>query len=174
MTTKTEVVRKIKWEFNSSINELEITNPAGTIRMALDRLSGSVAKQGLAFGIVRKVMNEAALSHGLDGRAATDQAKFEAMRGEAERLLTGTQDWNEQGVRAGRVAGQDLELLIAAFMELRGCERAQAAAWAKAKSPSERAALMLNEKIKVIADRMRGQLAADVDSDALLDEALEG
>jgi hypothetical protein len=173
MTTKTEVVRKIKWDFNSSINELEISNPAGVIRMPLDRLSESVAKQGLAFGIVRKVMNEAALSHGPDGRAATDAAKFDAMRVEAERLLSGTNDWNEQGARAARVAGQDMELLIAAFMELRGCERAQAAAWAKAKSPSERAALMLNPKIKVIADRMREQLGKDIDSDALLDEALE-
>jgi hypothetical protein len=173
MATKTEVVRKIKWDFNGSINELVIANPAGTIRMALDRLSENVRKQGLAFGIVRKVMNEAALSHGPDGRAATDAAKFDAMRVEAERLLTGTQDWNEQGVRAGRVAGQDMELLIAAFIELRGCERAQAAAWARAKSPSERAALMLNPRIKVIADRMRTQLAADVDSDSLLEEALD-
>jgi hypothetical protein len=164
---------RISNEINMSVKQITFTNPAGSFVFHMERCSAEVMAHAAAFGLVRRISNAAAISRDeATGKSASDGEKLAAMREVAEYLETGTTEWTSRST-AGRVAGQDMALLVAAFMELRGVDRASATAWAKAKSPDQRAALMLNERIKVIVDRLRSQLAGDVDSDALLDEALD-
>ena len=172
-------IERMSIEVSASTRQVTITTPPGDVVVIHgERMSGYVEElahvslEAMLFGLARKVANCAAISKDTaTGLPASWTVKLAAMREECERLESGTTEWNSRST-AGRVVGADMALLIAAYMELKNVDRAGAAAWCKLRSPEERAALMLNPRVKVIVDRLRTQLASDVDSDALLDEVM--
>lgn len=167
MTTK--AVKRISIELNHSIGQIVFAIGDKTLVFHAERAKGT-RDQAALFGWARKISNEAALSRDENGQPADDATKLAVMADMVTHLETGTDQWSPNRV-AGRATSGDIALLVTALMELQPTkERAELTAWVKSKSPAERAALMVNPKVKTIVDRLRTALASEVDADGLLDE----
>lgn len=173
MTTETKsAAPRIGIEINHSIGEIAFTLGTSVLTFHADRAPGT-QRQAAMFGWSRKISNEAAMSRDpTTGLPASDANKLEAMGAMIAHLESGTDQWSPNRV-AGRASSADVGLLVTALMELQpGKTKDELTAWVKSKEPAARSALMLNAKIKPIIDRLRTALAADVDSESLLDELM--
>jgi hypothetical protein len=163
-------VKKISIEINASVGQIMFGVGGKTLTFHSERALGTRDMAAL-FGWSRKISNAAALSRDTTtGLPATDAEKFDAMAEMIRHLETGTTEWNTRST-AGRGGSADMALLIAALMELKpNASKDELTAQVKAWTPADRAALMLNAKVKPIVDRLRSAVAQNVDADELLSE----
>lgn len=114
-------------------------------------------------GLKQKLVDAAAMSCGPDGRPATIDDKYDAVREVYDRLLSG--EWNKarEGVSTGG-------LLVTALCEITGKARDAIIAGLATKTNEEKAALRKNPKVRVILNRLEAERAGSstIDSDALL------
>ena len=174
MTTESkDASKRIGIEINHSVGEIAFTLAGKTLLFHADRAPGT-QRQAAMFGWSRKISNEAAMSRSVEtGLPASNADKLAAMAAMIEHLESGTVDWSPARSASTRVSGADIGLLVTALMELQPTKsKDELTAWVKSKEPAARSALMLNAKVKPIVDRLRSALAADVDSESLLDELM--
>lgn len=168
----TDASKRIGIEINASVSQIMFTLGSQTLTFHAERATGTLGQASL-FGWSRKISNEAAMSRSPEtGLPASNDEKLAAMASMIAHLETGTDQWspNRTGARASTA---DLSLLVSALLELQpGKTRDELTAWVKSKEPAARSALMLNERVRPIIDRLRAALAADVDADSLLDELM--
>ena len=173
MTTETKAAApRIGIEINASISQIVFTLGGKSLTFHAERATGTLGQASL-FGWSRKISNEAAMSRDpTTGLPASDADKLEAMSAMIAHLESGSDQWSPNRV-AGRASSADVGLLVTALMELQPTKtKDELTAWVKSKEPAARSALMLNAKVKPIIDRLRTALAADVDSESLLDELM--
>lgn len=154
---------------------------AGELRLNLASLSPEVRERALVHGMVQRVSDAAAIPFNKEeGRYATPQEKFEAMRALVEHYESGTTEWARKGGGAGgpRV-DSDSSLILAAVARVQGVEvatmRERVKANAEKRGVSTRAylsALLASEAVKAVYEELKAaQPVAKPAVDA--DEALK-
>lgn len=142
---------------------------AGEAVLTLANLHPKVRERAMLHGLVQKVSDAAALSRNTEtGLSASPSEKLAAMARLVEHFNSGTEEWSTKREGGG---GPSVEtgLLVAALSEIYpGKTPEQLGKWVKARSAPERAALMAQENVKAIVERLRAESAKSVDTDALL------
>lgn len=164
--------RVISVTLNHSIRQIQI-DVAGqpSLTFHADRTSDTVKLYAQMLGFKNRIVDAAAKSvDPATGKPASASEKRAAMAAIIEHLESGTSEW---GLRTVRASASDDTLLIAALMEVMGqSDRAKVAASVKTWEPAKRAAVRMREDVKAVLDRMTAEAAADVDTDALLEELM--
>ena len=174
MTITKNVSRIPAPEINMSLGTItwKVPGVERPVTVYTERCHKDILSYAVIHGIKARVQDGAALMKDEHGRSASWADKAQAMQDIADHLMSGSPEWNMRGGGA-RVGTSDIALLVSALMELGTNTREEALAWVKSKSPDVRAALMLNEKVKPIVDRMRQALAAECNTQELLGELLD-
>lgn len=144
---------------------------AGETRLELAKCHLSILDRACIHGLVQKVSDAAALSRDTKtGKSATPQDKLAAMVKVVEHLTSGTEEWNLKR-EGGGGPGLETQLLVKALMEVYPAKtEEQIKGWVGKRSGAERMALMAQENIKGIMDRLRVEtvMSASVDAGELL------
>ena len=153
-------------------NTLALTFANGeTLIMRGDTLNSDVQQYAMMHGLKQKLVDAAAISRNPEnGRAATIEDKFAAVKAVYDRLLAG--QWN--ATREG--GGQSGGLLFKALCRMYSTKSPeQIAAFLAGKTDAEKTALRQNPKVASIIEAIRAETgrAANIDTDELLAE-LEG
>jgi hypothetical protein len=141
----------------------------GELKLELDKLTQAVKERGLLHGLTQRVIDRAAIARSTEtGKSATPKEKFDAMKVLVEHL-NGGGEWELQRVGAGPSA--EFTLLVDVLCKAYPAKtREQLSGWAKGKSAGDRAALLNEPRLKVIAEELRAERAKGVDAGALLSE----
>ena len=150
-------------------NTLALTFANGeTLIMRGDTLNSDVQQYAMMHGLKQKLVDAAAISRNPEnGRAATIEDKFAAVKAVYDRLLVG--QWN--ATREG--GGQSGGLLFKALCRLYSNKSPeQIAAFLAGKTDAEKTALRQNPKVASIIEAIRAETgkAANIDTDELLAE----
>lgn len=121
----------------------------------------------MAHGLKQKVIDAGAIPRDTEtGRSATNAEKIQASM-----LVAGRINRNEWTAPREGGAGPKGGLLLAALCRLQPSKsREELAAWLKAKSKSEQAALRTSPKIAPIIDEIRAESSRGVDVSDMLDD----
>lgn len=166
-TSMIAAMGQIKLDFSNVHLKFEVKD-AGSVTLDLAKLSSEVIAYACAHGLKQRIADAAALSRGEDGKPATGEARLAAMKELVEHYETGTTEWNRKRAGGGAGPSADLRYLRIALLEIypeRSAE--QINTWLEKRTKSERAAIMVSEKVKAIIDRERAADAAKVDTDEL-------
>lgn len=134
------------------------------------KLSDDIRQAAMLHGLKQKLVDAAAISRDpSNGRAATVEVKYAAVKEVFDRLLAG--EWNKRREGGGNTGG----LLFRALCEMYDGRKSpeQIKEYLAERSDKEKAALRKNPKVAVIIDRLRAAEGDAGDSDDLLAE-LEG
>lgn len=152
-----------KVTINQSVGTVEwIFDDGSMVRLHRDRLSQPVREYAVLHGIKQKAGDAMALSASDFGGRVPDSARKAALVEMVEYLESGATEWNQRRAASGT---SDRALLVRALAEL---GKPATAEWIKARSTREIEALLASERIKPIADRMRAEAVAGVDTEELL------
>lgn len=139
-------------------------------------LSPEILSQALMHGLKQKLVDAAAIARNLDtGASATVADKKAAVLEVLARLTSG--EWNKTR-EGGDGAGKGSILLQALTRMQPNRDTAELAAWVKARTDAERAALAKNPKILPFIQAIQAERAANaatksgVDSDSLLESLM--
>lgn len=137
----------------------------GETALDLTKVHESLHRRAEIHGWIQRISDAAAISRNPEtGQPATATDKLNAMARLVDHYMTGTSDWSPTRSRA---IGSDEVLLARVLAEVytdRTPERIRE--YVAGLRAAERAAILA--KFKDVADRIRGEMTADVDADALL------
>ena len=154
-------------EINGSTIALQFAN-GETLTLRGDALNADIQQYALMHGLKQKLVDAAAISRNPEnGRAATIEDKFAAVKAVYDRLLAG--QWN--ATREG--GGQSGGLLFKALCRLYSNKSPeQIAAFLAGKTDADKTALRKNPKVAAIIEELRAETgkAANIDTDELLAE----
>lgn len=157
-------------DINGNAIALQFAN-GETLTLRGDALNADIQQYAMMHGLKQKLVDAAAISRNPEnGRAATIEDKFQAVKAVYDRLLDG--QWN--ATREG--GGQSGGLLFKALCRLYTIKSPeQIAAFLAGKTDADKTALRKNPKIAAIIEAIRAETgkAANIDTDELLSE-LEG
>lgn len=151
---------------------------AGELVLNLKQVSEACRARALIHGFVQRVSDKAAIPcDTTTGLPATPAMKLEAMRGLVDHFMTGTDEWAPKKAEGARKPKDGLEpLLIAAVCEVTGKDESalraiiESGAAAKSIKPTQFLAALANAaKVKAVIERMRAEVAPDLDGDELLE-----
>jgi hypothetical protein len=136
-----------------------------TLSLEEHSISPDIKRYAMLHGLKQKLVDAAAMSCGPDGKPATVDDKYNAVREVYDRLLSG--DWNKE--REGGATGG---LLLRALMEMFDKDRDTVLAFLTKKTDKEQSALRRNPKVAAIILRLSAEKAGAgaIDSDAILEE----
>lgn len=153
---------------------LTFGNSAGSFNFDCESTTREVFERATIHGFNQKIRDAAAISRNPEtGRSATAEDKLAAMRRVADSLLAGS--WGVE--RTGATVAINLDVLIAAIVEVTGALRDKAATLVNDADGKTRAQLRDNPKVApVYARMMADRLSEDViaDTDAMLDSLMPG
>lgn len=145
---------------------------AGELMLDVSRLSSAVQSRAMLHGLVQRISDRAAIPRDTTtGLAVSPQEKFENMKVLVDWYETGTEEWSLPK-RAGAVGpSMETQFLISALCEVYSTKsREELTAWVGKRSKEDRLALSQSEKLKVIIERLRGEMVGEVDAEGLLSE----
>lgn len=158
----------INTEINQSIRTIEFSViGAGSVTLHLERVSQANIDYAAFHGFKQRIPDAAALSRDeTTGKPALPSEKLAAMRELVEFYESGTSEWARR-----RAPGQsDIGLLWRATCELKPERSPDEIRESLAKLSAEQIrALLVNERVKAIVDRIRQESVKGVDSDSILD-----
>lgn len=142
---------------------------AGETRLELAKCHLAILDRACIHGLVQKVSDAAALSRDTKtGKSATPGDKLAAMMKVVEHLTSGSEEWNMKR-EGGGGPGLETQLLVKALCEVYpGKGEDQIKGWVGKRSAAERMALMQQDNIKAIMERLRGEATQSVDAGELL------
>lgn len=154
-------------EFRST---LTLTFSSGdVIEIDASKLTPEVQHKAMMHGLKQKLMDAAAIAKNTDnGRSATVQDKFDAVKEVADRL-TVDGAWNKTRTSEG---SSNNTLLARALVQMSGKTRAQIDAFLETKTKEEKAALRKTSKVAHIIVALQAEQVANsgIDTDDLLAE----
>jgi len=159
-------------EINGNAIALQFAN-GETLTLRGDALNADIQQYAMMHGLKQKLVDAAAISRNPEnGRAASIDDKFAAVKAVYDRLLDG--QWN--ATREGGGGGGSGGLLFKALCRMYSNKSPeQIAAFLAGKTDADKTALRKNPKVAAIIEELRAETgkAAAIDTDELLNE-LEG
>lgn len=138
------------------------------LSITASQLQQSIMEYAIFHGLKQKLVDAAAISRNPEnGRAASIDDKFQAVRAVYDRLLAG--QWNATREGSGQPGG----LLFKALCRMYSTKSPeQITAYLAGKTDAEKTALRKNPKVAVIIEEIRAETgkAANIDTDELLAE----
>ena len=154
-------------EINDNTIALQFAN-GETLTLRGDALNADIQQYAMMHGLKQKLVDAAAISRNPEnGRAASIDDKFAAVKAVYDRLLAG--QWN--AAREG--GGQSGGLLFKALCRMyAGKAPEQIMAYLAGKTDAEKTALRKNPKVAAVIEAIRAETgkAASIDTDELLGE----
>lgn len=145
---------------------------AGATTLNLGLVSQSNKDRATVHGFIQRISDAAALSRNpANGQPASPADKLAAMEEVVQHYASGTEEWTRK--RAGGVrVSTDARLLLDALVRMYPTKtREHLQGWLKARTETEQASLMAEERVKATIDQIRSERAPkDVDAGALLGE----
>ena len=167
METNAKRQNAITAEINGGTITLQFAN-GETLTMRGDGLNTDIKQYAMMHGLKQKLVDAAAISRNPEnGRAASIDDKFQAVKAVYDRLLAG--QWN--ATREG--GGQSGGLLFKALCRMYSTKSPeQIMAYLSGKTDAEKTALRKNPKVAAIIEEIRAETgkAANIDTDELLGE----
>lgn len=160
----------IKTSVNISIGELTLAFPTmGTVTLHGERIHQTLRDTAMWRSLTAKVVDTMAIEREKfpDG-IVPESVKFDRASEMVKWLESGTDQWNPGRAASGT---SDKTLLNAAWLELMGAPIA--AEKLKAMTARQVDAMLVHKDIKPIADRLRAEAVASVDTEALFAELME-
>jgi hypothetical protein len=166
--TATKGKLRVKCTINQSIGTLTWHFPTkGDVVLHIERVSPENREYSVPHGLKQRGADTMALetTKGADGKPVrpTEAEKYTELTEWIDWIETGTKEWSRKG--AARVS-TDRKLLARVVAEL-GAKLKVAIEDLK---PAQVDALLARPKFKVVADRMRAEASASVDTDELVEE----
>lgn len=143
-----------------------------TLTMREDALNSDVRQYAMMHGLKQKLVDAAAISRNPEnGRAASIDDKYRAVKAVYDRLLAG--QWNANREGGGANSGGLLFKALCRMYSTKSPE--QITAYLAGKTDAEKTALRKNPKVASIIEEIRAETgkSANIDTDELLGE-LEG
>jgi len=129
-----------------------------TLAVDVEQLSAGIRQQALMHGLKQKLVDAAAISRdSSNGKAATIETKYDAVKEVLDRLLSG--EWNKRREGGGATGGLLKRALILMYEGRKTPE--QIDEYLAGKSDKEKAALRKNPKVATIIDQLRVEDAKD-------------
>ena len=142
---------------------------AGALTFDRTQCSREVRDEAERNGWLQRLSDRAALSRNTEtGQPASPQEKYESIAELADWYLGGATQWRMSG--GGATGPRDGGLLLEALCRYKPhLTREQCASWLKTQTPQQRSQLLNSKGIVPIANQIRAERAADVDTDGMLD-----
>lgn len=172
MNTTVKAKPAIEATVTGPVLSLAFANGKGLI-VTMSELSDNILQQATMHGLKQKLVDAAAISRDpTNGKAATIDTKYDAIKEVLDRLLSG--EWNKRREGGGATGG----LLKRALIEMYDGRKTpeQIDEYLAGKDDKEKAALRKHPKVAEIIERIRAEDGKDTDSsiaDDLLND-LEG
>ena len=167
MNTNAKRQNAITAEINGGTIILQFAN-GETLTMRGDGLNTDIQRYAMMHGLKQKLVDAAAISRNPEnGRAASIDDKFQAVKAVYDRLLAG--QWN--ATREG--GGQSGGLLFKALCRMYSTKSPeQIMSYLSGKTDAEKTALRKNPKVAAIIEEIRAETGkvANIDTDELLGE----
>lgn len=155
-------------EINGATITLQFAN-GETLNLRGDALNTDIQQYAMMHGLKQKLVDAAAISRNPEnGRAATIEDKFQAVKAVYDRLLAG--QWNATREGGGGGGGGLLFKALCRLYSNKSPE--QIAAFLAGKTDADKTALRKNPKVAAIIEEIRAETgkAANIDTDELLAE----
>jgi hypothetical protein len=162
----------IKCDINQSVGEIVWSRANGeAVTLHIERLSDAVKSYATFHGLKQRGSDVMAISRNTDtGLPATEDEKFNELRGIVEFYESGTADWSRRaGGGGGRRSDSAASILIMALVRL-GRDEAKVKAKVEGLTKGEIAALSQHPTVKPQVDAILAERSAGVDAEELLSD----
>lgn len=152
---------------NQSIKEIEWTFSDGSVVLHCERVSPEILAYAAFHGLKQRGTDTMALKADDFGGRVPEAAKRAELQAMVAHLESGTAEWNRRSATGEPRGGLLLTVLCEAYP---GQTREKLATWLKGKSAADRAALLREPRMAVIAERIREAAGKGADTQSLVDE----
>jgi hypothetical protein len=135
------------------------------------KLSPEIQRAAMLHGIKQKLIDSAAIARNIEnGRSATVDDKYAAVKTVFDRITLPNGTWNKQKADVGEPSSGS-NMLVRALMRMTGKDKVYVEDFLAAKTKEQRSALKKNPKVlAIIADLRSAEGTGDVDTNELLGE----
>jgi hypothetical protein len=135
------------------------------------KLSPEIQRAAMLHGIKQKLIDSAAIARNIEnGRSATVDDKYAAVKTVFDRITSPNGTWNKQKADVGEPSSGS-NMLVRALMRMTGKDKVYVEDFLAAKTKEQRSALKKNPKVlAIIADLRSAEGTGDVDTNELLGE----